>query len=461
LANTYRDCRQYDLAITYYKKRIEIGGWIEEVWQSYYNIGKCYQEMGDFPNALYYWLEGFQVYPKRIENLYKIVQSYRCEKKYRLAYQYYLFAKRILEKNGVSNDFLFLENDVYEYKLDYEFSILGYYENPDSVSMTNLSMKLLACSIIEENISRNILSNYKFYVDKLRDKKTMDHPLIIKIKNTFMDGFESSTPSLCILNNQLIINTRYVNYRIDDQGCYINQPNITTKNMISVISMDSFEIISEFLLGYNDSQDNLYVGLEDVRLFSSGDGILLYNANRGLGNSRMQVQHGCIDLNMKTTQNDVLLTFDEKQCEIEKNWVLFSTGNKTKCIYNWSPLVIGDIQNKQFMKTSEQRDLPDFFRYIRGSTNGQVMDDEIWFISHMVNYESRRYYYHIMIVLDKTTFALKKYSPLFTFEGHPVEYTLGFVPIDNDLLIGYSVLDRETKYIMVSTDWFKSQMYIV
>lgn len=460
LANTYRDARQYLLAIEYYQKRIAIGGWIEEVWQSYYNIGKCYQEMGDMPKALYYWLEGFQSYPKRIENLYKIVQYYRTEGKNRLAHQYYLFAKRVLEKNGVSNDFLFLEKDVYEYKLDYEFSIIGYYENPDNVPLKNLSMKLLACPIIEDGISRNILSNYKFYTEKLFDKKkTMDHRLISSLSNISVegDGFASSTPSLCILNNQLIVNTRFVNYRIDDRGGYVNQENITTKNVISVVDLDSYEKVAEFELGYNDSLDNVYVGLEDVRLFSTSDGKLLYNANRGLGNSNMKVEHGIVDVSKETTTNDVLLTFDERQTQVEKNWVLFPVGNKTKCIYNWSPLVIGDIQNGQFIKTGEQSELPDFFRYIRGSTNGQVIDDEIWILSHVVSYESRRHYYHIMIVLDKTTFAVKKYSPLFTFEGKPVEYTLGFVPIDNDLLIGYSVLDRETKYMMVSKVWFKSQ----
>ena len=456
LANTYRDARQYDLSIEYYKKRIEIGGWIEEVWQSYYNIGKCYQEMNDFPNAMYYWLEGFQAHPKRIENIYKIVHHYRNIGKHKLAYQYYLFAKRILDKNGASNDFLFLEKDIYEYKLDYEFSIFGYYENPEFVSLKNLSMKLLACSIIEDSISRNILSNYKFYVEKLADKKkTMDQRLIPTIGN--IDGFTSSTPSLSILNNQLIINTRFVNYTIDDRGGYVNQSNITTKNVISVVDLKSYEKTLEFELGYNTSLDNVYVGLEDVRLFSTSDGKLLYNANRGLGNSNMKIEHGTIDLSEKSTKNDVLLKFEERQTQVEKNWVLFSSDNKTKCIYNWFPLVIGDIENDQFVKTGEQTDLPDFFRYIRGSTNGQVIDDEIWFLSHVVSYETRRYYYHVMVVLDKTTFAVKKYSPLFTFEKEPVEYTLGFAPIGDDLLIGYSVLDRETKYMMVAKDWFKSQ----
>ena len=96
---------------------------------------------------------------------------------------------------------------------------------------------------------------------------------------------------------------------------------------------------------------------------------------------------------------------------------------------------------------------------MRGSTNGvQINGDEIWFIGHIVSYESRRYYYHIVIVLDKSTGALKRYTNMFTFEGQPVEYTLGFVEIGSNLLIGYSILDKETKFMEVPKEWFEKQM---
>ena len=66
---------------------------------------------------------------------------------------------------------------------------------------------------------------------------------------------------------------------------------------------------------------------------------------------------------------------------------------------------------------------------------------------HVVSYEDRRYYYHIAIVLDKDTYELKRYTPLFTLEGEKVEYTLGFVYLENSdsLLLGYSVYDKSTK----------------
>jgi hypothetical protein len=60
-----------------------------------------------------------------------------------------------------------------------------------------------------------------------------------------------------------------------------------------------------------------------------------------------------------------------------------------------------------------------------------------------------------MVVLDSKTMKLKKYTKLFTFEKSPVEYTLGMVLLDDTLLIGYSIMDKETKYMGIKTDDFE------
>jgi len=94
------------------------------------------------------------------------------------------------------------------------------------------------------------------------------------------------------------------------------------------------------------------------------------------------------------------------------------------------------------------------FKEIRGSTNGVEIGNEIWFLTHLVSYEDRRYYYHKMIVLDKETYKVKRYTPLFTFTGSKVEYSLGFVEMDDSLLIGYSTMDDNTNFISVEKKWF-------
>ena len=59
LANSYMNIGQYKNAIETYKKRIECGGWVQEIWYSSFNIGQCYKSLGKMNDAIYYWLECF------------------------------------------------------------------------------------------------------------------------------------------------------------------------------------------------------------------------------------------------------------------------------------------------------------------------------------------------------------------------------------------------------------------
>lgn len=511
LANSYRDHGDKEKAIETYKKRIEIGGWKEEVWQSYWNIGVCYRDMGNMPMAIYYWLEAFQAHPDRIENLYEIVKHYRVEGKHALSYYFYSLANHARNAQ-TSRDFLFTQMDVYDYKLDYELSIIGYYHNPENYNLARVSMNVIRFITLEENIYRNVLSNYKFYAPDLAKYQV---PLCAKNREfletigrdlfaPYLGDFVSSTPSLCFDSRlgDLVICVRYVNYRIDDQGNYVNHAVIESKNVIARFSGVTGDTNQPWKIARKEMELDVdktydggrYRGLEDVRLFSydkdrgvgAGRGRIIYNANRGLdGVSPMPssypeasvvVEHGWIvyDAAEDKTQtvNDKLLQYSEGRQDLEKNWCLFAHDTegqvKLKCVYKWSPLVIGTIcpEMGRFTETHrfEAASLPHFFKDVRCSTNGvAVGNHEIWFIGHLVSYEERRYYYHIMLVLDATTLRLKKYTPLWTFERAKVEYTLGmvFFPDYQRFLIGYSLMDKETKYMMISKHIFDDKMIFI
>ena len=466
LANSYRDKGENEKAIELYKQRIELGGWVEEIWYSNYSIGKCFKQMENNEKAIYSWMEAYNVFPNRIENLYEIVKYYRIQGSNELAYTFYMLADYSRKKHS-NWDYLFLQKDIYDYKLDYELSIIGYYCNRDQHNLSNVSMKLLAGSSTDD---KNVLSNYKFYTDRL-DKyaipmDTINQKNLCEIGKELntTDEFVSSTPSVCMHNGELVVCVRFVNYRINDSGNYLNQETIKTKNIIARfdISLPSWKKIDEYEMSYDTTHDGKYVGPEDVRLFSTQRleiECILYNANRGIGQgNKMCIEHGII----QPFNKSLLLEYDGNAREIEKNWVLFGKVNCMKCIYNWCPLVIGDIEplTSTFKKTNEITNVPPFFKNVRGSTNGLIIGDECWFICHIVSYEDRRYYYHIIIVLDANTYQLKGYTPLWTFEKEKVEYTLGFVyfPDNNQFLIGYSLLDSQTKYIMVSKQRFDDWM---
>lgn len=483
LANSYKDSHQYDNAIETYKKRTQLGGWHEEIWQSFHSIAHCYKIKGDMGNAIFYWMEAYNSFPDRVENLYEIINYYRNNGKNKLAYPFYILAKNELNKKH-KLDYLFMQRDVYDYKIDYEMTIIGYYCNTDNIDLAALSMKVLNYPRLEEHIAKNILSNYKFYSKNAQDwakeyKSNVNQNMsknVELLKNIGKDllrdklsgsppEFCPSTPTLCINNKgNLVANVRFVNYRIDDKGNYINFEHIESKNVIAEFDMtcSPWKKISETLMNYDKSHDNVYVGLEDVRLFTMQNdesNTIYYNANRGLDRNTIIVETGTVNAVDGTTPPSTFVRI-ENQHGVEKNWVLLQGGadNKQKMIYGWSPLVIGDVETdsanvgKATFNKTHSIDTPYFFKYLRGSTNGVVIGDEIWFICHSVSYEDRRYYYHLFVVLDRTTLSLKKYTPFFTFEKSKVEYTLGFVHLKdvNELFIGYSVMDNRTEYVSLS-----------
>lgn len=472
LANTYRDMEQYDNAITYYKKRIEIGGWAQEIWSSYFNIGLCYKFTDDMPNAIYYWLEAYEFHQDRIENLYELVIYYRKQAKHKLAYHYYALADYHRQRTKRQGDELFVFDDVYEYKLDYEFTVIGHYYNINNEDIHKKCISVLSHHNTPDYICNSIISNYKFYDNLLCDATpsitATNLDLLNDIgKNTIKDEYLcGSTPSICLdANGKLIVVKRYVSYKIDDQGNYINLPNIITKNVVAKINVDStvWKLTDEFILDYDTTYDNIYVGLEDVRmLVYNGD--MFFNANRGLSAEHVTIEHGLIDMKNKKVHS-VFLRRPEDTNTIQKNWVLFRGNREIKIIHSWSPLLIGhadasDEKIKDFKLTHIVK-TPTFFKYLRGSTNGVTINGEIWFICHLVSYETRRYYYHVFVVLDEETYEVKKYSRLFTFEKQPVEYTLGFVYFKekDQLFIGYSVMDRETKFIQVPKKHVDALLY--
>lgn len=495
LANSYRNSQLYEDAINTYKTRIELGGWYEEVWYSYYSIGNCYKYMEDMPNAIYWWCEAYHYFSNRIENLYEIVKYYRITGKHKLAYHFYTIAKNELIKNR-KNEYLFLQKDVYDYKLLYELTIFGYYYNPDNYNLSQYSMDIITNDNIESSIYNNILSNYKFYSPFIKDFENLsifsktfckNIELLNSLHNNHLtenisiltDDFVSSTPSICFINKntKLIVNIRYVNYKINN-GIYDIKQTIHTINRMIVLDTSSEEwiILNDFILDYDKSLDNLYVGIEDIRLFSKNVGTfetLYFNGNRVLHTENIMIEHGIIDfVDNKMTSN---LIEKINQNIIEKNWVLID--NDTM-IYCWYPLTIGnnianksdvEVENKtssynSFVQTHEIQ-TPYFFKDVRGSSNGVLIHDELWFICHTVSYEDTRYYYyHIFVVLDSQTYNVKKYSRYFTFEKIAIEYTLGFIHIKKTetnpsaFIIGYSTMDNTTKYMAIETSCVDKMM---
>ena len=66
LGNSYKDAGQPENAVNAYKKRIELGGWSDEIWNSHYFMGLCYMTLEKPMEAVDSWLATLNVCPLRI-----------------------------------------------------------------------------------------------------------------------------------------------------------------------------------------------------------------------------------------------------------------------------------------------------------------------------------------------------------------------------------------------------------
>lgn len=461
LANSYHDSGRFGEAINVYKKRIELGGWQEEVWYSYYRIGLCFKNMGKMDDAIKYWTEGFEFYSQRLEGLYEIIKHYRIISKHKLANLFYQQAKQILDLKLDRNSYLFLHDDIYTSKLYYEYTIFAAYV--DVKNINDEVIKVLNNSF-DDNEVNNMLSNMKFYKDILiqKDKNVIDDKIISVINNENTLLMSSSS---CLIPNQnndgYFMNIRYVNYLIDNNGSYLNcDKHIITVNKF--IEMDkNFKIKTEKWMELK-FDNRRYIGIEDVRIFNDIEtNNLLFMGTGFHQNHKIGIVNGNYDINSgKLNEREIVPDFANSDCE--KNWVFVDYNDSSHIIYNWNPLKICKMNDdKNILSLVKTNDMPKIFSRIRGSTNGfkyskkidtnnngnisiDIMEEEIWFVTHLVSYETPRHYYHLIVVFD-TNMNLLRYSAPFKFEGDPIEYCLSIVVEDDQVLINYSTWDRTTR----------------
>lgn len=462
LANSYFNTGRHSESIPYYKKRIELGGWVEEIFYSYLNLGHAYMKIGEDGNAMFAWMNGYNHHSSRSETIYEICKYYREKGKNKLAMA---FCKLGMEIPYPSNDTLFIHKDVYDTGFDYELSILGYYNNyPDTYKVFSRLMN-------KSNQSySNLLSNYKFYAPKL----SSDTYLIKKIGGVEVKesmticgityDMNASNPCIFKVNNKYMINIRFVNYKLNRDGSYtftVGDGKIVTVNKIFELD-DDLNLKENTITLMPDNNNLRYVGIEDIKPYNAGNegscigfmgtcqNPITHKLNCGYGEIDMN------DLNKQITYTPVG-TPNNRDCE--KNWVFYGD---YKIVYEWYPLTLGKIIKKEnkpnestppestpnessppelFFEKEKEIKMPPFFQQVRGSTNGCTFGNEIWFICHVVEYCQPREYYHFFAVFNKETMEIKRWSNLFKYEGEKIEYSLGLIVEEERIIISYSKWD--------------------
>lgn len=316
-----------------------------------------------------------------------------------------------------------------------------------------------------------------------------------KIKYNYppMDGFSPSSASHLLLKVvdkdgndtdkiKHIINTRYINYKIIEDGIYYYynpERNIISRNICSFLDEEtflptSFIEVTEESIGINKKEISHIQGMEDIRLFSSHDCKFVEGETNEIEFIASSINYSNHSYNrmivgkylINELENKVSLTngrvidspnIGDHTYVCEKNWI--PVIGDSKCIYKWSPFEIINIEADKNQPTpilSIQVNSPICKRF-RGSTIFIPSEDPNSLIGvvHFTEGQLKSLcYYHCLVIIDKDTLIPKKYSLPFYFENRAIEYCIGFYIKDNNYHFWISQMDRDPLLIIVSSSKF-------
>jgi hypothetical protein len=435
LARSLHDAGRIQHAIIQYQKRIELGGWREEVWYSHYQIAKCYEYLRDFHNMERWANEAFMYHPTRAEPLYYLTQYFRKTSQHYKAYHYYLKGRNIPYPK---KDILFIEHEVYQGLFEFEYTILAYYV----IQQTRQDSLYSIISYLNRNIPHHVQTvwdNLSYYVEPLVSTTYRAKQIPYSIPS-----YGEYTPSSCSLlpysadaNQRYLMNIRYVNYWIDKNGGYQmrSSDHVRTQNGYIFLN-ESYEPTTDVIMMEDDYPrfTNQVEGLEDIRLLRHQDHIECIASCKNITeDDRIVIVRGNYDPDIHRIDNLCVLHYQNKPCE--KNWIyvedtylehVASAKGKFNVIYQWSPLEIGSLSEDNKLEIHTVYPTPTFFQRMRGSSPIVEYDNKLYAVTHIVKYSKPRCYYHVIVQLNKSTMRPESYSVPFAFCAPVIEYCLGF-----------------------------------
>lgn len=451
LAQTLKDLKKLPESIEMYKRRINAGGWFEEVWYSMYVISKLSYELGNLTEMEYWGMKAYDYNKNRAENIYFLTRIFREISQHHKAWHYMKLGMAVKKPN----DLLFIEHDVYTHLFAYEKTILDYYIQPHKRD------EALRHLIDYYNVrGGHTYSNVQHYVDPIEHKSVQTLPF------KQIGDYVATSTSLIRQSNGYLLNVRYVNYRIQGDGTYLMMANgelsrdnpVRTRNFMVQVNNDFVPLgpLEEMLPAFPPKHNVHIQGLEDLRIYQEPNSNEIKWISTSMefsynGKIRQVVGTYNPGSNKLTDGTSLRPPFHENDCE--KNWIPLG---KNEYIYSWHPFRIGKADGENFTIT-ETQDTPKFFEHMRGSTNIVEYYGSLYCLTHIVMYVQPRKYYHQLVRLNKASRRIEAYTNPFYFRNNTIEYTLGIDIKDGNLHAIVSQYDMNP--ILVTVDMAKFQFY--
>ena len=443
LANTHRDAGNHRQAIAYYKQRIAMGGWDEEVWNSMYEMAKSWKDKKSEDHYVTGMLDAYSYRPSRAETLYDLAHYYRERGKNAAAL---MFAKQALA-TPLSRDLLFVQPHAYTHGPLEEVSITSFYGTPqdrlDGLAATDKLLLDRAAPAWTKDLAKR---NMFHYLKPLKEWCTSFEAK--RINFTPPEGYVATNPSIAKAGECYHMLVRTVNYIMDEHGRYLiraGDGSITNDNPIHTRT---------FLVGLYDNMDvgdakevllpedwpspryHLVRSWEDLRLIARGRELWASAAVREHADDGLPEQFEARISHTGHLEGWKLLRSQPRACQ--KNWCPIEG---KPGLYQYRLGVVVDETGTALYQYTPVQDTD----WISGGSqlvkfNGGYLT--VVHEAHQHPFSGRRYYWHRFAYLDHE-FALVHLSHPFVFHEREIEFAMGLVLKDDKVVVSYGRRDCE------------------
>jgi glycosyltransferase involved in cell wall biosynthesis len=436
LAQTYREVGRHPEAIHWYSRRIEIGGWEEEVWASYYGLCRCYSSLGDEAQLVKAVLDAYNFRPSRAEPLSLLSNYYRLKGKSDAS----ILLAEIVRSIPPSKDLLFVERGVYERKNEVDIAISGFYSKESARREAGYAACARLTIDLNPSIRNEARGNFIHYAKSAKEVFGAEVKEI-DWRPTDGCGYAPMNPSILIQGDRRLVLVRTVNYKVAD-GQY---PTVDGSNIIRTRNY-----VLEFDEAWRRKGDAVFVvdksglkrtafpveGFEDCRLYSTPEGLRASATVRDLNDGRCEQAILSLDDTFSVTSVDVVRDYEGDKTQ--KNWmpILSRPGS---FLYYCDPTIVIERKDGRTVESSRAIPIAGLVE-MRGGSQVIPFKDGWLCIVHEVVFAPSRIYLHRFARLNKN-FEIEGVTPPFFFLQKGIEFACGLAQDGDRLVVSFGVQD--------------------
>ena len=463
LAQTYRETDRPHRAIPLYKRRIEVGGWDEEIYYSYYGIAVCYKDLDDEPNFIRACLEAYNNRPWRAESLQLLATYYREKGKNESA----MLIAESMAKIKKTDEKLFMDLSVYDYGAKNEISIAGYHSRIPERRESGYR----ACAELtihpNDHIRNQARKNFTYYAKSASELFGAETSSIGWQPPD--PGWAPMNPSVYIAGRvgihipQKLVLVRTVNYIVSDGQYPTNDGSgiIRTRNYI--LEMDANWRVTKATEARDITgvaKNNFPVeGFEDCRLWECENGFSASTTIRNLhDNPNGHHEMAIVDFDDGWQVDDMTVIRDYEHNRVQKNWMPI-VGRPGAFLYLCHPTIAIEVSDhgrtKEIARHYVAGDVDSktqvSFADLRGGSQLIPYHDGWLCLTHEVAWRPERVYLHRFVRFD-ATFKIVAISDPFYFERVGIEFCAGLARDGGKLVASYGVNDASANLAFFDSD---------